>query len=249
MNFDPAPFQALIKARCGLACDGSLAENLQAALQERMRSCAVEPGAYLTLLQIREEEFRELITRITINETYFFREPEPLRLLVERLIPRLLAEPGRALPVRILSAGCASGEEPYSLVMALLEKFGPQVSRLFSFTGIDIDSTSLAKARQGSYGAYSFRGDFPYPRERYFDLREGQFLLKEPIKRLVAFRECNLLNPEIGRLLGRFDIVLFRNVSIYFDAPTRRIVLQNLASLLDEKAILLIGIVETLGND
>ena len=243
------PFKELIREHCGLSCEGNGEEKLAHALAERIAALAIKPAEYYARLRSDDGEFQELVNLLTINETYFFREPEQIRLLVDRLAPCFLAAQVGAAPVRILSAGCSSGEEPYSLVMALTDKYGESVSRLFSFVGGDIDSSVLARARNARYTDFSFRGVQDEVRNRYFDKDRWGNLLKEPIKNQVSFYDLNLLASHFPAALHSFDIIFFRNVSIYFDTPTRKIIQQNLASLMKENGVLVIGTAETLAND
>ena len=249
MTPDLPLFKSLIKERCGLLCEDSGEETLAQALAERSLALNLRASDYYARLSGDEAEFQELVNLLTINETYFFREPEQIQLLVDRLAPRFLAAHGGRAPVRILSAGCSSGEEPYSLAMALLDKYGDSVSCLFSFVAGDIDSTVLAKARDARYTDFSFRGVAADIRSRYFDKDRWGNLLKPAVKGLVSFHELNLLADSFPAALHDFDIIFFRNVSIYFDAPTRRIIQRNLASLMKDDGVLVIGTAETLAND
>jgi chemotaxis protein methyltransferase CheR len=246
-----APFQVLIKARTGLMLeDSNSLEKLHSALIERIAAQKnSRPEAYLAQLGHDHEEFQALINHLTINETYFFRESEQIELLVNQLIPRLLVNRTTQEPIRILSAGCSSGEEPYSLVMALTEKYGEQAARLFQIIGGDIDSRVLAKARAGIYSDFSFRGVKADIRHRYFTRQEYQNKINDSIREQVSFYELNLLESQQKTDLSRFDIIFFRNVSIYFDTPTRKIIQQNLSAMLRENGILVIGTAETLAND
>ncbi|MBF0273558.1 MAG: protein-glutamate O-methyltransferase CheR [Magnetococcales bacterium] len=248
--FDLEPFKTLIRDRCGLNFEARNEETLQRALHERIRHLAIRPGDYLPRLLTNEREFQELVNRLTINETYFFREPEQIRLLVNSLAPRkLIAREGQS-PVRVLSAGCASGEEPYSLVMALMERYGESVGRLFQFIGCDIDSVVLAKARRACYTQFSFRSLDESLRRRYFHHEPGGgHCLDDGVKSVVAFHQYNLLADAPPPVLRNIDILFFRNVSIYFNVPTRRLILERLASLLREDGLLIVGISETMAND
>ncbi len=246
---DLTPYKQLIKERCGLLFEASGEEKLADALRERSGALGIASAAYYPRLVASEAEFQELVNLLTINETYFFREPEQIRLLVDRLAPRFLAAHDGHAPVRILSAGCSSGEEPYSLVMGLMGKYGPSVARLFAFCGGDIDSTVLAKARAARYTDFSFRGVPADIRQRYFERDRNSNLLKDEVRQLVSFHELNLLANDFPVALQGFDIIFFRNVSIYFDTPTRKLIQQNLARLMKDDGILVIGTAETLAND
>lgn len=243
------PFHTLIKERCGLLITGAREEILLQAVRARSAMLGVGPAAYYARLLASDHEFQELVNLLTINETYFFREPEQIRFVVERLAPRLLASRPAGEPVRILSAGCASGEEPYSLVMALLEKYGEAVSGTFCIEAVDIDSRVLAKAREGRYTEFSFRTIPPGLRERYFDRVPSGGVLKDAVRRHVRFDRVNLLSGVFSVTGQGFDVIFFRNVSIYFDTSTRRNIQRNLATALREDGTLFLGTSETLAND
>lgn len=249
MSLDLRPFKTFIKEHCGLSCEDHCEEKLARALKERIAALALAPASYLDRLSGDEDELQTLVNQLTVNETYFFREPEQIDLLVKRLAPRFLAARGGASPVRILSAGCSSGEEPYSLAMALTEKYGDSVARLFSFVGGDLDSAVLDKARAARYTDFSFRGVPEAMRKRYFVQEQRSHVLNEDIRKLVEFHELNLLATPFPPALHGFDIIFFRNVSIYFDTPTRKTIQHNLASLLKDDGVLVIGTAETLAND
>ncbi len=251
MNILLSPFQILIKARTGLMLeDPNSLEKLHSALIERIAAQKnSRPEAYLAQLEHDHEEFQTLINQLTINETYFFRESEQIELLVNQLIPRLLVNRTTQEPIRILSAGCSSGEEPYSILMALTEKYADQATRLFQVVGGDIDSQVLAKARAGIYSDFSFRGVTPEIRHRYFTRVQHHNRIQDAIRNQVSFYELNLLAPQKTAELSEFDVIFFRNVSIYFDTPTKKIIQQNLSSMLRENGILVIGTAETLAND
>lgn len=247
---DLSPFKELIKQRCGLILEGNNQDKLADVLCLRLAAsgCA-NPGEYLVRLYGSTSEFQELVNQLTINETYFFREAEQLHLLADTLVPRLLARRSAGSPLRILSAGCSSGEEPYSILMALREKYGESTSTLVKVIGGDIDTQVLAKARAGRYGEFSFRGVPAEIRARYFDCAMGTCQLKDSLRNQVEFHPLNLLADAFPPVLHDFDVIFLRNVSIYFDAPTRRVIQRNLASLLKDDGILVIGTAETLAND
>ncbi len=249
MERDLARFKALIKQRCGLLFEGHSEANLAQALAARSQKLNMPAAKYYAEVHCNGAEFQELINRLTINETYFFREAEHIRLVVDHLVPRLLVERDRGEPVRILSAGCSSGEEPYSLVMALMDKYGERVAQQFEFIGGDIDSAVLEKARLARYTGFSFRGVPNAVRERHFDAHGWGFSVKELVRKQVQFHELNLLDRPGSPALCDFDIVFFRNVSIYFDAATRKAVQHNIAALMKDRAVLITGTAETMAND
>lgn len=249
--FGLSPFKQLIRTRCGLLLEGVGEEPLVVALKKRIAELGLSgEAAYYARLIGDEGEFQEFVTLLTINETYFYREPEQLTLLVERLVPRLLGEEGGRLPLRILSAGCSTGEEPYSIAMALLEKFGESAARMVRIMGGDIDHHALAKARAGRYTAFSFRGLPAALQDKYFRPfgRDGREI-DERIRSMVEFHHLNLLVSPFPSLLGELDVVFFRNVSIYFDEATRRQIQRGFLAAMSPRGRLVVGSAETLAND
>ncbi len=246
-----ARFKELIRSHCGLQSDGLGQEPLVAAIDKRVAALGLDDApTYFARLVANEDEFQELVTLLTINETYFYREPEQLRLLTDRLMPRLLAEANGRLPIRILSAGCSSGEEPYSIAIAMLEKYGEAAARMVRILGGDIDHYALAKARAGRYGAFSFRSLDTDLRQRYFHpLAGGTMVVDDKVKAMVSFHPLNLLSRGFPPALCDLDVVFFRNVSIYFDEATRRQIQQGFAHAMCEHGHLVTGSAETLAND
>ncbi len=255
---DLAPFRELVRQRSGLRLDTLAEACLHDAVHQRMTATrAPASSAYFSRVLADDGEFGELISLLTINETYFFREPGHLELLTERFLPRLLADAGER-PLRILSAGCSSGEEPYSIAIALREKLGADACRRIAISACDIDRHALARARQARYAEYSFRATPPALRQRYFysrpanDPRPDQAprqQLIEPIRRMVDFHALNLLCGPLPPALSELDVVFFRNVSIYFDAASRERILRQLHAAMRDGAYLVLGAAETLAND
>jgi chemotaxis protein methyltransferase CheR len=242
------PFHELIRERCGLAFDDMAEANLTSAVSRRMATTNTENSSlYFAGVLSDEDEFNELVALLTVNETYFFREPERLTLLVETLVPRLLVRGG---PVRILSAGCSTGEEPYSIAIALRERFGQSAATLFSIVAGDIDREALKQARQAIYRDYSFRLAPPALRRRYFSgSAVAGYSLDADVRGMVEFRPMNLLSPDFAGLFGGFDIVFYRNVSIYFDQSGRKKILTALSAAMNETSYLIVSAAETLAND
>ncbi len=244
-------FSALVKRRCGLVFDQSNIANLADAVVERMALRGLdEVSAYLAYLQRHDEEFHELVTRLTINETYFFREAEHFRLLTEAVLPPLLRSRSSPASIRILSAGCSTGEEPYSIAMALQEAFGEDIWQQVTLMGADIDHKALERARAATYNSFSFRGLSPLRQNQYFQpLGHNLYCLHAEIRSRVQFVRFNLLEePPSTALMGQ-DVIFFRNVSIYFDTATRRIVQHNLHRLLNDGGVFIVGSAESMAND
>ena len=180
-----------------------------------------------------------------MNETYFLRETAQLELIVNRLVPELLSR-GDA-PVRILSAGCSTGEEPYGIAL-LLNEAGIQPDAV-EILGIDVSSRAVAAARRGRYSEWSLRNVSAAMRDRYFERDDKGYRLVPGVASRVRFELLNVSDVE-GTFwaTSRFDIVLCRNVLIYFDVQSRRRVIDNLYQRLVPGGYLLLGHSESLLN-
>ena len=250
MNFDPLPFKELVRTRFGLSFEGVAEQRLIDMLKANMglHGCR-QISDYHALLLRDDGALRSLVEALTVNETYFFREPDQLMFLTGTILPRMVGQRSGDAPLHILSAGCSSGEEPYSLAIALLERFGAQAKRLFSIVAGDLSSAMLRRAERARYGEFSFRGLDSALRARYFE-RDGQ--LESPradVRAMVRFQQLNLLQPEFPLHMPVFDVILMRNVTIYFDVPTRRVIHQRLLPWLADDGVLLTSTTETLAND
>ncbi|WP_445010756.1 CheR family methyltransferase [Vreelandella stevensii] len=243
-----AAFKQLVHQRCGLSLEGLAESRLERAIEQLCRAQATQdPATLLGRLTRDSALFDHFISQLTVNETYFFREVEALQWLVDKHLPRQLAAQGG--PLRLLSAGCSSGEEPYSLAMLLMEAYGERARALFRITGGDVDQQVLHKARAGRYSGMAFRALHPALKARYFTPAGRAHQLVPALTEWVTFCPFNLLGADHQALGGPFDVILFRNVSIYFDEATRRDIQQRLKQLLAPQGILLCGVTETLGND
>ena len=243
-----APFKDLVHQRCGLHLEGLAEARLFRAVTSLQASTGLTDTPQL-LKQLTSDTvlFDHFVSQLTVNETYFCREPDALTWLVSTYLPKRLASGGP--PLSIFSAGCSSGEEPYSVAMMLFEHFGERAKTLFTLTGGDLDHQILAKARQAVYSGMAFRALSPDFKARYFNPFQGRFKLHESLRQWVTFCPFNLLNANESHPGGPFDVILFRNVSIYFDPQTRRRIHHQLSQLLAPNGILLCGVTETLGND
>lgn len=189
-------------------------------------------------------ELIEFVNCLTTNETFFFRHGEQLDTLADKLIPRCLERISPSEKCRIWSSACSSGEEPYSVAMLLDYKLKPEVLNRIEILASDINMQVIERARQGLYKPYALQKIQPYFKTRYFkQLSIDQFALSESIRDRVQFFRHNLLdhNP-----YGRFDIILCRNVMIYFDLESKNRVLHQLNRSLKSHGYLITGYAESL---
>ena len=196
-----------------------------------------------------EGEVAWAIDHLTTNETYFLRERRQLEALIGEIVPSLRARAGGAgsAPVSIWSAGCSSGEEPYSIVLLALEA-GLVPGRDLRVYASDISRQMLQKARRGVYREASFRQMDPWLREKYFTAKDGSLRISDEIKKHVHFAHLNLMDDARTALLGSLDVVLCRNVIIYFDLETKRRVVRTFHGKLKPGGYLLLGHSESLIN-
>jgi len=155
---------------------------------------------------------QKLINLLTTNETYFYREFSQIQAMVEQVKKRV-----SSASINILCAPCATGEEPYSIAIALFEA---NVKIEFSITGIDINSQALLKAREASYTQRHIGNLDKRLVQRYFDYKDEKYLLNEKVKYHVTFQKKNIFEPEFTAL-GKFDYIFSRNMLIYFDKKTK----------------------------
>jgi chemotaxis protein methyltransferase CheR len=196
-----------------------------------------------------EGELGWAIDHLTTNETYFLRERRQLDALIGEIVPGLRARAGGAgaAPISIWSAGCSSGEEPYSIVLLALEA-GLVPGRDVRVYASDISRQMLQKARRGVYREASFRQMDAWLRDKYFVLKDGSYRISDEIKKHVHFAHLNLMDEARAALLGSLDVVLCRNVIIYFDLETKRRVVRTFQQRLRPGGYLLLGHSESLIN-
>lgn len=192
-----------------------------------------------------EKEIIDLIRAITNHETYFFRENGGLYALRE------IISKDTTKPVRVLSAGCSTGEEVYTVAMLLRDAGIPVFGS--GVIGIDLDVEVIRKSSEGVYRTHAFRGVedrvFYNSVKRYFDITEEPnpvYRVKDDLKKIVIFQQANLVDKASLELLGMFDIILCRNVLIYFNETERARTFENLSKLLKPNGYLFLGHSETL---
>lgn len=192
-----------------------------------------------------EQEFDLIFDLVTTNETYFFREPAQLAAFTDEIIPELL-EKKQMRKIRIWSAGCSSGEEPYTIAMLLSEK-GLWDAGSFEIFASDINQQVLARARKGTYREASFRATPDTMKQKYFmQESEATWKIHDSIRNRVSFGRLNLYDASRVSLLGHLDVIFCRNVIIYFDDASKRSVIRNFYDRLVDGGFLLLGHSESL---
>jgi chemotaxis protein methyltransferase CheR len=187
------------------------------------------------------EEFQSLINAITVNETYFYREKEQFEVLVNRILPELHARRPRKEPIRILSAPSSTGEEPYSIVLHILEEGRVVEERDIEIVGIDIDSTVIEKAKKGRYSERSVHAISKAVLSRWFRQGKLGYELIDDLIGTVDFRVVNVFDRSQMRQLGKFDIIFSRNMLIYFDDASRKEVAMTFYDMLNPEGYVLLG--------
>lgn len=211
-------------------------------------------GAYYRLASQDEEERTALIDRISTNETHFFREPKQFEFLEKTVLPRIVHEAssgGRARHVRVWSAACSSGEEPYSLAMTLTNALAAHSGFTFEIRASDISTRVLERARAGLYPLDKAH-EIPEAFLRRFMLRgtrsqEGLMCVKPALKAPITFARVNLNAPS-WPVSGPFDLIFCRNVLIYFDLEMKQRVIHRMLGLLAPGGLLFLGHAESLAG-
>jgi len=222
---------------------------LQKRLSPRARELNFESfQKYFYFLQYdprAEAEFDQIYDLVTTNETYFFREPAQLAAFADEIVPEIL-ERKSVKKIRIWSAGCSSGEEPYSIAM-LLNEAGYYDRAAFEIFASDINQQVLAKARRGHYRESAFRATDGPLRDKYFTRNEdGSWHIHDDIRNRVSFGRLNLYDEPRVSLLGHLDVIFCRNVIIYFDDQSKKVVVSNFFNRLTDAGYLLLGHSESL---
>jgi chemotaxis protein methyltransferase CheR len=241
----------LFHGHCGLWFRDDTRYLLERRLAPRVSALGLEDfSAYHRHLLYdpgRETELDEATDVLTTNETYFYREPFQLHAFSREILPALAERNARERRLRILSAGCSTGEEVYTLAMLVRD------ARLFDgwdveIVGADISRRCIAHARAGAYGEHAFRNPEVEPLRRWFQLRGGKWTVDDAIRRMVRFHRENLLDARALSTAPRLDVVFCRNVMIYFDLVARRRLLQRFHEKLRPGGWLLLGHSESLLN-
>lgn len=187
------------------------------------------------------DEFQELINAITVNETYFFREKEQFEVLVKSILPELHKSVPNTRPLRILSSPCSTGEEPYSIVLHIVEEGRIVNERDIEIVGIDIDSTVIQKAQAAKYSERSIHAIPKNILAKWFKKKSLSYDLSEELSEAVDFKVVNVFDKAQMRKLGKFDVIFSRNMLIYFDDASRKEVAMTFYDMLNPGGYVLLG--------
>jgi chemotaxis protein methyltransferase CheR len=244
-------FRALIAERLGLEFPDEQLDSVAAVLRVRLRatqarSCDeyLQGLAHTAALQA---EMREVATHLTVGETYFFRNPNHFRALLEVVLPARLGVRERTRGLQVLCAGCASGEEPYTVAMLLRDHraLGGHLPAP-SILGIDINPAALEKARRGRYSEWSLRATSEEARQRWFRPVGSEHQLDDSIRDMVTFQHGSLTHEADWAAPAGLDVVFCRNVFIYFSTEAVRAAIDRFARALQPGGYLFLGDAESL---
>ncbi|HSJ32824.1 MAG TPA: protein-glutamate O-methyltransferase CheR [Longimicrobiales bacterium] len=232
----------LVRERTGLVFPDSRLQDVEATIRRTMARLRIEDSDVLLALLRDDARAREsFVADLTIGESYFQRDPAQFDLLRWRILPELLASRPADRAIRVWSAGCAAGEEPYTIAMLFEEMNAAHRSDI---VGTDIARSRLADAQRGLYSKWQLRNTPDPVRRRYFAEHGKFFELTPRIRQRVDFQYLNLAEdsfPSLTNGIWGMDVILCRNVLIYFDAPTVERVAQRLIASLSEDGWLLLG--------
>ena len=246
-----AQLRALVHARTGIALSEGKRELVYGRLARRVRKLKLGSFAeYCELLNTGSpDELQELTNAITTNLTSFFREPYHFESLTAEAFPFSEKTRAGARRLRVWSAGCSTGEEPYSIAVVMREALPHLSGWDIKVLATDIDSMVVAAAAQGIYAADRFKGVSAERVKRWFPPtpgRPGHFSAAAELKELITFKQLNLM--EAWPMRGPFDVIFCRNVIIYFDKKTQRQLFDRMASLQEPGGWLFVGHSENLLN-
>jgi len=217
--------------RTGMVFTESKRYYVERRIQERVSATGAESfnGYFAHLRSDFGGEAEKLVNAFTVNETFFYREDHQLRCLSSDLLPRRVAAKRPGDPLRIWSVPCATGEEPYSIAMWLLESWPEVDAHEIEIVGSDIDTRVVDAARQGIFGKRALMRLSPDLIAKYFStVDENNWQIIPELRDSVRFSAANLVDHTEMRTHGRFDVIFCRNVLIYFDDTSRRIAAENL---------------------
>ncbi len=234
-----------LKATRGFDFSGYKLSSLIRRVQKRMQQIGVASYSdYSDYLEVHPDEFLPLFNTVLINVTGFFRDPQAWQALAEQVLPRILEAKGPHEPIRCWSAGCASGEEAYTLAILLAEALGDQeFRRRVKIYATDVDEEALAQARQGSFSDAEVEGLSPELLGRYFEKTGERWVFRTDLRRSLIFGRHDLVQDAA---ISRLDLLICRNTLMYLNSETQAKVLARFHFALQRNGYLFLGKAETL---
>ncbi len=250
MSISPQDFQYLadlLKVRSGLIITEDKQYLLESRLLPIIRRLKLENMTAL-IGQMRTRPNNEMVVEITeamtTNETSFFRDAKPFDQFRQVILPHLIANAKISGKIRIWSAACSTGQEPYSLAMCVLEEAGKLGGINVEIVATDLASHVIKKAEEGMYTQFEVQRGLPVMlMVKYFEQKGDKWRIKDNVRALITYKQANLL--EDVSHLGQFDMVFCRNVLIYFDVPTKAKALLGIYGRIHPHGILCLGSAET----
>lgn len=191
-----------------------------------------------------EQILRDMTEAMTTNESFFFRDIKPFETFRQETLPHLLKVRANRRQIRIWSAACSTGQEPYSIAMLLKEEAAKLVGWRVEIVATDLSTEVLEKAKAGLYSQFEVQRGLPIQLMlKYFSQVNDLWQIDASLRAMITFREANLLEDLAS--LGQFDVVFCRNVLIYFDQDTKRLVLERIGRLMPSDGVLYLGGAET----
>jgi chemotaxis protein methyltransferase CheR len=245
-----ATLRTILEKSAGLVQDESRRDSLGQAVAGRIEATgATSVAAYLAMLSGSRgaSERQQLIDVVTIQETHFFRNPPQIRALRQHVLPELIRRSvAQNRPLTIWSAGCSTGEEPYSLAM-LVRELMPMATRAHvRIVGSDVSASALTFAEAGRYGARAVQMAEPIDLERWFEYDNDAYVVRDDVRELVDLRLHNLITDPPPFDVGEVDLLLCRNVTIYFNRVTTKALMARFHKTLSDGGYLFLGHSETL---
>jgi chemotaxis protein methyltransferase WspC len=233
-----ASFAALLQQAIGLDAASIGTTAIERAVLARLASCKLDERGYRELLGSSATELQNLVEQVVVPETWFFRDREAFRALANCALEQWLpTHPDGEL--RLLSLPCSTGEEPYSMAMALLQARFP--ADRYSVDAVDISAAALGRAKEAEYGKNSFRGTDLAFREHFFAPTALGFRLDAAVRERVTFHQGNLFGADALPGIGEYDFIFCRNLLIYFDRERQNRAVRLLAGLLRPHGVLFVG--------
>lgn len=241
----------IIYERSGICFQANKKYVLESRLAQRLFELEIDDydqyASFLTIGPYKDDEFQEMFNRITINETSFFRNEPQLDIFESKVLPAVIEARASTNRLRLWSAACSSGEEPYTLAIMVQRTLGIRLlDWRVEILGTDISEKVLDAAQQGRYSNYAVRNTNPMVVKKYFTDKQGSYQLNDDIRSMVTFELHNLRDAARIRRHGLFDVIFCRNVMIYFDDDMKQRCLSLFESMLAPDGHLFIGHSETL---